>query len=42
MQSKKYVNNPELPVFNIRKVNKKITGLGRNACDFNYGIADTE
>lgn len=30
MQSKKQVNNPEAPLFNIRKVNKKIVAPGSN------------
>lgn len=30
MQSKKYVQNPELPIFNIRKVQKKSIGIGKN------------
>lgn len=36
MQSKKYVNNPEAPVFNIRKVNKKIGIAGKNNLDLHY------
>lgn len=38
MQSKKFVNNPEFPVFNIRKVNKKITVPDKNPLDFNYNL----
>ena len=30
MQSKKYVINPENPVFNIRKVNKKTIAMGKS------------
>ncbi len=36
MQSKKYVNNSELPVFNIRKVNKKATVIAKNIGEVNY------
>lgn len=35
MQSKKQINNPEAPLFNIRKVNKKIITLGKNIVAFN-------
>lgn len=36
MQSKKFVNNPEAAIFNIRKVNKKAIGLGKNLGDQVY------
>lgn len=36
MQSKKFVNNPEAPVFNIRKVNKKMTTPVKNNIELNY------
>lgn len=36
MHSKKHVLNPELPVFNIRKVNKKTIALGKNLGDYQY------
>lgn len=42
MQSKKYVQNPELPVFNIRRVQKKTAGLGKNLGDGCYLTPEIE
>ena len=36
MQQKKYAQNPEIPAFNIRKVNKKTLGTNKNQYDFQY------
>ena len=36
MQQKKHVPNPEIPAFNIRKVNKKTIGSNKYQQDFQY------
>ena len=42
MQQKKYLPNPEVQAFNIRKVNKKTIGNNKEKHDFLYYTPETD